>query len=152
MLHKAYHSRDEDLHCYSCSESHGTDGSFVEYALFVRLHAVTMFHYLILMPLFDILGGPIGPITFTAMSTSSINIQVDKGSEVGEYTTFNVVMKQRICEIPINWVLTECTDSHASQGRNNYKIGATRVGGMLFPQDYYASTLQEDRMNFLPFS
>ncbi len=35
-------------------------------------------------------GGPDGLITFTALSNTSINIQVDKGDNVGQFETFDI--------------------------------------------------------------
>ncbi len=97
------------------------------------------------------LGGPIGPITFTSLSKRSINIQIDKGSELGKYTEFFVEREmwyEGVCKIPIHGILNDCTDGHARQGSNHYRIGADYATGTWSPDDYYVDTLQEDRTHF----
>ncbi len=91
----------------------------------------------------EILGGPIGPITFTSLSTRSINIQVDRGSQLGEYTHFFIQRDNWdiACRIPVHGILTDCTDSQARQGNNHYRIGAEYSTGMWVPGDYYVDTL-----------
>ncbi len=101
-----------------------------------------------------ILGGPVGPITFTAMSTRSIHIQINKGSQVGQFNVFQVRRDNMatVCDIPIHRILTECTDSHARQGDNLYRIAAFYPGVSWGPRNYNAHTLQQDRMHFLTFT
>ncbi len=97
----------------------------------------------------QILGGPIGPITFTALSTRSINIQIDRGSDLGLYQRFTIRRDNwnTVCNIPIYATLTDCTDGHAQQGNNHYRIGARYATGSWVPSSYYADTLQQDRMH-----
>ncbi len=96
-------------------------------------------------------GGPIGPVTFTALSTRSINIQIDKGSQLGRYQHFFVQRPSGpdICRIAVNRILNDCTDGHATQGNNHYRIGADYPTGVWSPDSYYANTLQQDRTHFL---
>ncbi len=98
-----------------------------------------------------ILGGPIGPITFTALSTRSINIQIDRGSDPGQYHLFTIRRDNwdTACNIPVHGILTDCTDGHARHGNNHYRIGASFPGGSWVPDNYYANTLQQDRTHFL---
>ncbi len=102
----------------------------------------------------DILGGPIGPITFTALSTRSINIQIEKGSQAGPYQNFLIQRENwdYICKIPVHGVLTDCTDSHARQGNNNYHIGANYPSVSWSPEDHYGETLQQDRKYYFKYS
>ncbi len=101
--------------------------------------------------LFDVSGGPLGPITFTAMSTRSINIQVDKGPDIWIYHTFTIRRDnwQTACNIPVNAILNDCTDNYARQGRNHYRIGADFQHGGMVPRNFYANTLQHNRTHFL---
>ncbi len=91
--------------------------------------------------------GPIGPITFTALLRGSINIQIDKGPDLGLYQYFTIHRAnwETACNIPIYATLTDCADKHAAQGRNHYRIGARYNEGSWIPDNYYADTLQQDR-------
>ncbi len=74
----------------------------------------------------NISGCPTEPITFTALSRGSINIQIDKGPDLGLYQYFIIRRANwaTACNIPIYATLNDCTDQHAAQGRNHYRIGA----------------------------
>ncbi len=81
------------------------------------------------------------------MSRSSINIQIDKGSQVGRYQLFTIQRDNwnTVCEVPIYGALTDCLDRHARQGNNHYRIGAKASGAVWTPDNYYANTLEQDR-------
>ncbi len=100
------------------------------------------------LPRLHILGGPIGRITFTAVSTRSINIQIDNGSDLGLFQWFTIRRENwnDACNIPIYGTLTDCTDGHAQHGRNLYRIGARYSTGSWMSQEYYADTLPQERM------
>ncbi len=53
------------------------------------------------------------------------------------------------CNIPIYATLTDCTDRHARQGNNHYRIGARYDSGAWASSHYYIDTLQQDRMFYL---
>ncbi len=144
--------RDEGFLFYSCCLSQRPYGRFVAYVLRSLLHEVMASRPLCLnWYSLDILGGPVGPVTFTALSTRSVNIQIDKGSQIGPYTHFFIQRGNghTICTIPTHGILTECTDGHAKQGKNHYRIGAEYSTGTWFPDNYNTNTLQQDRTHFL---
>ncbi len=70
---------------------------------------------------------------------------------MGQYTHFYIQRDnwQVVCKIAIHGILNDCTDGHAKQGKNHYRIGAEYSTGALAPADYYADTLEQDRMYFL---
>ncbi len=85
-------------------------------------------------------------ITFTALSNTSINIQVDKGDNVGQFETFDIYKGPfAMCHIPIYGVLRECTDNQAKPGPNEYGIGATGPSSTSWPKDYTTYTLDQNR-------
>ncbi len=91
-------------------------------------------------------GGPVGLITFTALSNTSINIQVDKGDNVGQFETFDIYKGPfAMCHISIYGVLRECTDNQAKPGPNEYDIGATGPSSTSWPKDYTTYTLDQNR-------
>ncbi len=96
----------------------------------------------------QILGGPIGRITFTALSKTSINIQIDKGKNVGLFQRFTIRRTnwKDACYLPIYATLNDCTDRHARQGKNHYRIGARYATAGWTPSNYYTNTLHQDRM------
>ncbi len=91
-------------------------------------------------------GGPVGLITFTALSNTSINVQVDKGDNVGQFETFVIYKGPFLwCTIPIYGVLRECTDNQAKHGQNEYGIGADSPSSTSWPKDYTTYTLDQNR-------
>ncbi len=66
---------------------------------------------------------------------------------MGLFQTFTIERTnwQMACKIPIYATLNDCTDSHATKGRNHYRIGADYAWGSWVPSDYYATTLQQNR-------
>ncbi len=126
-------------------------GCFVTYVLQIKAYALLFGSCLISLPQLQISGGPFGPITFTALSTKSINIQIDRGSDLGLFQLFTIRRDNwdTACNIPIYATLTDCTDRHARKGNNHYRIGARYDTGAWVPDNYYADTLQHDRMHCL---
>ncbi len=90
---------------------------------------------------------PVGPVTFTSMSRKSINIQIDKGNDLGSYQLFTIQRENgdTVCDVPIYGALTDCLDSHARQGKNHYRIGAKSKTATSVINSYYAKTLEQDR-------
>ncbi len=84
------------------------------------------------------------------MSTGYINIQIDKGKQLGRYKQFYIERDNWnvVCKIPIHAILNDCTDTQARQGKNHYGIGAEYTGGVRVPDNYYADTLKQDRKYF----
>ncbi len=81
------------------------------------------------------------------MSTQSINIQVDKGNDTGLYEYYTVKRENLslACKFRIRAVLNDCTDQHASPGRNEYRIGAEFSSGAAMSITYFVDTLPQDR-------
>ncbi len=93
--------------------------------------------------------GPIGLVTFTGLSVSSINIEVDNGTEMGNYNKFVIVRVNKtepdVCEIWAADRLNDCTDTSANYMENNYIIHAVRPGGVYASGLMKAYTLSQDR-------
>ncbi len=75
---------------------------------------------------------------------------MDKGYDPGLYEYFTVqdVHLAMICRIPVHGVLNDCTDQHASPGRNELRIGAEFHSGAAMWRPYFVDTLPHDRTFF----
>ncbi len=85
---------------------------------------------------------------------TSINIQVDNGTEMGKYELFDITRSQSgadVCNISVSEALNDCSDSSASTGINQYRIYAEYSGGSTFTEDITANTLDKNRtFRFFP--
>ncbi len=85
----------------------------------------------------------------------SINIIVDNGSGIGNYTQFDVKRQsgEDVCKIYISDPLNDCTDQSAAFGVNEYLVSAQSSGGSSLSESFLAYTLKEDRMLLIsPFT
>ncbi len=92
--------------------------------------------------------GPIGPVTFTGLSTSSINIQVDNGTKMADYMKFEITRAlgaEDVCEILLSDPLNDCTDTAAKPGDNEYFVHAERTGEVFALDKLKAATLAINR-------
>ncbi len=95
---------------------------------------------------------PVGPITFTAVSTKFVNIQVDKTGDSQNYNHFVVRRNvwDEICHIPIhNSVTDDCTDKDARPTGNHYEIYAANSGGSSWPKSYSPAPLSDERTHLI---
>ncbi len=93
-----------------------------------------------------------GPITFTAVSTKSVNIQVQKTRDSASYDHFVIRRDvfEEVCRIAIhNSALDDCTDQHALATGNHYEIYAANHGGSSWPKSYFPAPLPEERTYFI---
>ncbi len=101
---------------------------------------------------FPFLDGPIGPVIFTGLSASSINIQVDNGTEMGDYNRFVIVRvkdtRKDVCRILARDPLNDCTDISAKHLENRYLIHAMGPSGIFVSSVMRANTLPKNRMLF----
>ncbi len=73
-----------------------------------------------------ILDGPMGKVTFTGVFTNMVNIQVDNGTDVGQYSAFVVknANHEEICKLFFSFPLNDCSDKEAVRGDNQYEVSA----------------------------
>ncbi len=96
-----------------------------------------------------LLDGPIGQVTFTALSNKLINIQVDNGTSMGPYTGFTVQRESvSVCKITAANILNDCSDQSAKLGANDYQITADYTGGSSAPKSFTTKTLERERTLF----
>ncbi len=65
-------------------------------------------------------------MTFTGLSTNTVNIQVNKGSQYHGFDRFIIKNDNHeiICTLPFTEHLNDCSDTAAVQGEHLYRIDA----------------------------
>ncbi len=87
--------------------------------------------------------------TLTALSTSSVNIEVVAGE--GDHPALWEIQRgdwSIACTVSDNAPLKDCTAYGAHPGRNHFRIGGTRENTVWVPQNAYKNTLVSDRKSF----
>ncbi len=82
----------------------------------------------------------------TSLSTSSVNAEVTPGSGLGKIKTWSARdgIGAEICSMAVGGMLSDCTDTTAPHGRNQYSIFGEWQGGPWGPNRADAETLTEN--------
>ncbi len=93
------------------------------------------------------LGNPISDLTLTALSTSSVNVEVIQGDSLGRIKQWSVKNEagSEKCSFNVDNRLKDCTDETATAGRNEYSVFGEWQDGSWGPKKAAIETLTENR-------
>ncbi len=93
------------------------------------------------------LGNPISDLTLTALSTSTVNVEVIPGNSLGRIKQWGVKngAGSEKCSFSVSSVLKDCTDDSATTGRNEYSVFGVWQEGSWGPKKAAIETLTENR-------
>ncbi len=99
------------------------------------------------------LGNPINDLTLTALSTSSVNLEVIQGNSLGRIKQWSVKngAGSEKCPFSVDSILKDCADESATSGRNENSVFGEWQDGSWGPKKAAIETLTENRKFKSPF-